>query len=54
MLLHFECHIHGLILNPVFNSQGVIDPRQSVREFHVHDRTDDLNDFAFAHVKNLV
>src|SRR5262249_48037265 len=54
MLLDFECQIHGLILNPVFNSQGVIDPRQSAREFHVHNWTDDLNDFAFAHVKNLI
>ena len=54
MLLNFECQIHWLILNPVFNSQGVIDPRQSVIEFHVHNRTDDLNDFAFTHVMNLV
>jgi hypothetical protein len=51
MLLYFESDIHRPILNLVFDSQRVIDPGQCVREFHVHDGTDDLNNFAFPHVK---
>src|SRR5262249_30164157 len=51
MFVDFGVDIHGPILNLVFDSQRVIDPGQSVWEFHVHDRTDNLNNFAFAHVK---
>jgi hypothetical protein len=53
VLLHFERQTHRLILNFIFDRQGVVDPGQRVRKFHVDDRPDDLNDFAFAHMKNL-
>src|SRR5262249_6879048 len=51
MLLHFESDIRRPILNLVFHSQRVIDPGQCVWEFHINDGTDNLNNFAFAHVK---
>src|SRR5262249_12360819 len=51
MLLYFKCQIHGLILNLIFDGKGVIDPGQCFREFHIYDRTADLDNFASAHVK---
>jgi hypothetical protein len=36
----------------VFDGQRVVNGGQLAGELHVHDRADDLNDFAFVH-KNL-
>ena len=39
----------GLAWHVEFHGQRIVDGRQLVRELDVHDRTDDLNDFAFVH-----
>ena len=49
VLLHFERQLDRLVLDLVLDGQRVVDPGQSFRELDVHDRTDDLNDFAFVH-----
>ena len=49
VLLHFEGDFFGFVLDLKFDSQRVVDGRQSFREFDIHNRTDDLNDFALIH-----
>jgi hypothetical protein len=49
LLLHFERQLHLLFIDLKFNGQSIVDRRHFLRELHVHDRADDLNDFAFVH-----
>ena len=50
MLLHFERQPGlGAAGQDVFGSQRVINGGQRFGKFHIHDRADDLNDFAFVH-----
>src|SRR2546429_1413843 len=50
MLLYFEREFTATRTgHVVFDGEGVINGRKSAVEFHVHNRTDDLNDFSFAH-----
>ena len=37
----------------IFEGQRVVDRGKLSRKFDVHDRADDLNDFAFAHVLKI-
>jgi hypothetical protein len=54
MLLHFERQL-GLALTGDIkvNGNGVVNGRKAAGEFYIHDRPDDLYDFAFVHFKNL-
>ena len=49
VLLHFEGQFDRLVLSHKFDCQRVVDGRQVFREFDIHDRTDELNNFAFIH-----
>ena len=50
VLLHFECQIERIVLDFKFNRQRAIDVWQVFREFDIHDRPNDLYNFAFIHV----
>ena len=50
VLLHFEGQFDRLVLSHKFDSQRVVDGRQVFREFDIHDRTHELNNFALIHV----
>ena len=51
VLLHFESQLRPALAGHVeFDRERVVDGGQLAGEFHVHDRADDLNDFAFVHV----
>ena len=50
VLLHFERHRSGLVLNSVFNGQRVVDPRQCFRELYIYHRTGNFDDLAFVHI----
>ena len=39
----------GLVLDLELDGQRVVDGGQFVREFDIHHRADDLNNFAFIH-----
>ena len=55
MLLHFERQSgFGAAGQVVFDRQGVVNGGQRAGKFHVHDRSDDLNDFTFVHRQNSV
>src|SRR5438128_687277 len=50
MLLHFEGEFAAAgARHVVFHGEGVVNGGEAAVEFHVHNRTDDLNDFSFAH-----
>src|SRR2546421_151396 len=51
MLLHFEGELGRIAVDLVFELERVINAGQLGRvfEFHVHHRTDDLNDSSFIH-----
>ena len=49
MLLHFERELAGLAEHGVLDRQRVVDAGEAAGELHVHNRADDLNDFAFIH-----
>ena len=51
MLLHFERQLGlGAAGQDIFGGQRVVNGGQRFGKFHVHDRADDLNDFAFVHI----
>ena len=49
LLLLFEGQLHGLFTDFEFNYQRMVDAWDSLWEFHIDDRTDHLDDFAFVH-----
>ena len=51
MLLHFEGELGWVTADFVLDFEGVVDLREffDLREFHVHDGTDDLNNVSFFH-----
>src|SRR5438132_12879491 len=50
MLLHFESELAAASAgHVVFHGEGVVNGGEAAVEFHVHNRTDNLNDFSFAH-----
>ena len=53
VLLDFERELGGLAQDLEFNSEGGVDRGESIRELNVHDWSDDLNDFAFVHNREL-
>src|SRR5206468_1018204 len=55
VLLHFEGQLGAALAGQVvLDGEGVVDGRQLVREFHVHDRPDDLDNFAFVHFARML
>jgi hypothetical protein len=49
VLLNLEREPGGLAQDLEFDGEGVVDRGELVGELDVHDRADDLNDFAFVH-----
>ena len=51
VLLHFECLFGFAAAGHVeLDGQRVVNGGKLAGKFHVHDRSDDLNDFAFVHM----
>jgi hypothetical protein len=54
VLLHLEGELDGPWSGQVvFDGERVVEGRHLVGELDVHDRADDLDDFAFVHTKAL-
>ena len=54
MLLHFERPLRVALPGQVeLDGERVVNGGQLAGKFHVHDRPDDLNDFAFVHVLKI-